>query len=67
MSNKDKRSQAALPVGHPGDPDVAAMSKEEIDERKAAVAKLRDLNNKAEQGDTEAAHGLYGVRWPKPR
>ena len=59
MSNKyRKKPNAALPVGHPGDPDLAAMSNEEIDERKAVVGKLRNLNEKAEQGDKEAAHGI---------
>ena len=59
MSNKyRKKPKAALPVGHPGDLDLAAMSNEEIDERKTVVGKLRNLNEKAEQGDKEAAHDI---------
>ena len=58
MSDKDKSSKGLLPVGHPGDPDLEAMSESELDARKAVVGKLRDLNEKAEQGDREAARGI---------
>ena len=57
MNNREK-SKALLPVGHPGEPDLAAMSASELDERKAVVGKLRKLNEKAEQGDKEAARGI---------
>ena len=59
MSNKDRKSpKKLLPVGHPGDPDLAAMSESGIEERRAAIAKLQGLNEKAEQGDREAVRGI---------
>jgi hypothetical protein len=47
--------EAARPIGHPGPPDLAAMSKDEVEERRATVAKLRDLSDRAQGGDKEAA------------
>ncbi len=61
MSDKDKSSKRLLPVGHPGDPDLEAMSKDELEERRATVAKLRDLNEKAQEGDKEAALDIREV------
>ncbi len=37
------------------------MSKGEIDERGATIAKLRELNAKAQEGDNEAALGIREV------
>jgi hypothetical protein len=54
-SEARKSLKAARPVGHPGPPDLAAMSKSEVEERRATVAKLRELTEKAEDGDEEAA------------
>ena len=56
MSHEARKSlEAARPVGHPGPPDLKAMSKGEVEERRATVAKLRDLTDKAQDGDEEAA------------
>ncbi len=56
MSSEARKSlEAARPVGHPGVPDLAAMSKGEVEERRATVAKLRDLMGKAQDGDEGAA------------
>ena len=52
MSNEARKSlKAARPVGHPGPPDLAAMSKGEVEERQATVAKLRELVEKAQDRD----------------
>ena len=50
-----KNSEAARPVGDPGLPDHAAMSPGDIEERRATLAKLRDLMGRAQDGDKEAA------------
>jgi hypothetical protein len=51
----DRKSlEAARPVGHPRPPDLAAMSEREIEERRATVAKLRDLAARAQDGDEKA-------------
>ena len=56
MSNEARKSlKAAHPVGHPGPPNLTAMSKVEVEERRATVAKLRDLFEKAQDGDEGAA------------
>jgi hypothetical protein len=49
-----KSSKAARPVGHPGAPGRAAMGKDELKERRAVVARLGDLTEKAQNGDEEA-------------
>ena len=55
-SSADRKSlEAARPIGHPGPPNLAVMSEDEIEERRATVAKLRDLADKAQDGDQEAA------------
>jgi hypothetical protein len=56
VSDETRKSlKAARPVGHPGPPDLAAMGKGEVEERRATVEKLRDLTDKAQDGDEEAA------------
>jgi hypothetical protein len=50
-----KSLKAARPVGHPGVLDRATMTKGELEERRATVARLRDLTETAQQGDEEAA------------
>jgi hypothetical protein len=56
VNKKNRQSfKAALPVGNPGAPDVAAMGKGELEERRATVARLRDLTEKAQNGDEGAA------------
>jgi hypothetical protein len=50
-----KSSNASRPVGHPGPPDLATLSESEVEERRATVEKLRDLTEKAQDGDEEAA------------
>lgn len=56
MSSEDrKNSEATRPVGHPGVPNLAAMDEGEIQERRATVEKLRELNRKAHEGDEKAA------------
>jgi hypothetical protein len=56
VSNGARKSlKAARPVGHPAVPDPSEMSEEGLKERKATVAKLADLSEKAEGGDKGAA------------
>ena len=56
MSNEDRKSfKAARPVGHPGPPDLAATTKGETEERRATVARLQELSEKAQDGDEDAA------------
>ncbi len=56
MSGEARKSlKAARPVGNPGPPDLAAMSKDELEERRATVAKLADLTERAQGGDEQAA------------
>jgi hypothetical protein len=50
-----KRLKAARPVGNPGPPDPAATGKGELEERRATIARLKDLTEKAQNGDEEAA------------
>ncbi len=55
-SSADRKSlEAARPVGHPGPPNLAVMSEDEIEERRATVAKLQDLADRAQDGDEAAA------------
>jgi hypothetical protein len=56
-----KSLEAARPVGHPESPDLAAMSEKEIKERRATVAKLRDLSERAQDGDEEAALNIRKI------
>jgi hypothetical protein len=54
-SNAARKSlEAARPIGHPGPPDLATMSEAELEERRATVAKLRDLADRAQDGDETA-------------
>jgi hypothetical protein len=39
------------PVGCPPDPNLCAMMKEELDQRRDTVGRLRELMKKAEKGD----------------
>ena len=39
------------PVGCPPDPNLSAMTKEELDQRRDTVGRLRELMRKAEKGD----------------
>ena len=54
-SEPRKGPKAARPVGNPGPPDLAAIGKGEVEERRATIARLRDLTEKAQNGDEEAA------------
>ncbi len=56
-----KNPKAARPVGHPGPPDLAAMSEGEIEELRETVAKLRDLMDKAQDGDENAAFDIRKI------
>jgi hypothetical protein len=49
-----KSLEAARPVGNPGPPDLATMSERELEERRATVAKLRNLADRAQDGDEKA-------------
>ena len=60
-SEARKDSKAVRPVGHPGLPDKEVMNKGEIEERRATVAKLRALMDKAQKGDEEAALDIRKV------
>ena len=53
--------EAARPIGHPGPPDLVTMSKDEVEERSATVAKLRDLSDRAQGGDKEAALNIRKI------
>jgi hypothetical protein len=55
--SKEARNEleAARPVGDPGWPNREAMTEGEIEERRATVAKLRTLIDKAQGGDEQAA------------
>jgi hypothetical protein len=55
--SKEARNEleAVRPVGHPGSPVGEAMTENEIEERRATVAKLRTLIDKAQGGDERAA------------
>jgi hypothetical protein len=56
VSNGARKSlNAAWPVGHPGAPDLSAIGEGDLEERRATVAKLRELTEKAQDGDEEAA------------
>jgi hypothetical protein len=54
--NKENRKsfKAVRPVGNPGAPDIAGMGKGEIEERRATLARLRELNGQAQDGDEGA-------------
>ena len=49
------------PVGCPTPPDLAAMSEEEIEERRKTVSELRELTRKAEEGDKKAIPALRKI------
>jgi hypothetical protein len=53
-SEARKSLEAARPVGHPGAPNLPAMSNDEVAERRITLAKLRDLTERAQDGDEEA-------------
>jgi hypothetical protein len=53
-SEARKSLRVARPMGHPGAPDLAAMSKGEIEERQATVATLWNLMQRAQEEDEEA-------------
>jgi hypothetical protein len=55
--SKETRKElvAVRPVGHPGSPVGEAMTEDEIEERRATVAKLRTLIDQAQGGDEQAA------------
>ena len=53
-----KNSKVARSVGNPGPPDLSAMSKGEIEGLRETVAKLRDLMDKAQEGDQDAAFDI---------
>ena len=53
-SQARKSLEAARPVGHPGLPNLAAMSERELEERRATMAKLCDLSDRAQDGDEKA-------------
>lgn len=54
-------SKAARPVGDPGTLDPTTIGKSEAEERRATVAKLVDLIDKAREGDDDAALDLRKV------
>jgi hypothetical protein len=56
-----KSLEAARPIGHPGLPDLAAMSEDELEERRATVAKLQDLSDRAQDGDETAVPEIRKV------
>jgi hypothetical protein len=56
-----KSLEATRPIGHPGLPDLVAMSEDELEERRATVAKLRNLSDRAQDGDEEAALNIRKI------
>jgi hypothetical protein len=62
VSSESRKSlRAARPMGHPGAPDPAAMSKGEIEERHATVAKLWNLMERAKGGDEDAVLNIREI------
>ncbi len=55
IRNADKKS---LRVGQPALPDSATMTKEELDERRKTVERLKTLTKRVEEGEEEAMPAL---------
>ncbi len=49
------------PVGCPAPPDLATMTKEQLEERRQTVTRLRDLTSRAEKGDGEAVPAIREI------
>jgi hypothetical protein len=54
------------PVGCPPDPDLSAMTKEELDTRRDTVGRLRDLFKKAEKGNKKAVPEIREILQESP-
>ena len=54
------------PVGCPPDPDLSAMSNEELDTRRDAVGRLRDLFTKAEKGNRKVVPEIREILQKSP-
>jgi hypothetical protein len=54
------------PVGSSQEPDLAAMTKEERDARRAAVERLSDLFKQAEKGNEEAVPEIRKILHESP-
>jgi len=54
------------PVGCPPDPDLSAMTKEELDTRRETVERLRGLVKKAEKGDKKAVPEIREILQQNP-
>ncbi len=48
-------------VGRPQDPDLSAMTKEELKIRRDTAERLRELNDKAEKGDKKAVSEIRDI------
>ena len=55
---KARAAKKSLPVGHPAPPNLAAMTKEEQDERREIVKRLDELTKKAEEDEEGAMTAL---------
>jgi hypothetical protein len=54
------------PVGRPPGPDLSAMTEEELDTRRDAVGRLRDLFKKAEKGNKKAVPEIWEILEESP-
>ena len=53
-------------VGCPPDPDLSAMTKEELEARRDTLTRLKELTKKAEKGDKKARTGLHHILQESP-
>jgi hypothetical protein len=54
------------PVGCPALPDLSAMSEREIEQRRVTVSRLRELTEKAENGDKKAVSEIREILEQSP-
>jgi len=51
----------SLRVGQPGPPDLATTTKEDLDERRETIERLRNLTERVEEGEERAMPALRGL------
>ena len=54
-------SEKSRPVGCPAPPDRASMSKKELEQRRDTVSRLKELTEKAQNGDKKAVSGIREI------
>jgi hypothetical protein len=65
-SNPALKPYEDQPVGRPPAPDLSAMTKEEIEARRATVGRLKELVEKAEKGNKKAVPKLREILRDNP-